>query len=253
MFTWSTAFTAFHVLLCLVQFCEFLLATKAGLLAGLDSTSAAQVVDILASLGHCGVNVMLSIHQPRPDVLRLMDSVLVLSPNGRLVYTGPTARLDAHLASLSIHPPPGAINVADYLLDYVISASPRRLTDMVTSYKQSDVCLNLRQSMEEMAVESATLSSGRMRSMQLPTGAKRQPFGVQLWMLSAVLFRRMYRHPFLIATGFVATLIAAVSLAFTFKDTGYDTQVCCLTLTLTVDNGIRLTVCPFPYQTCNHF
>ena len=50
-----------------------------GAVAGLDSTSAAQVVDILASLAHRGVNVVLSIHQPRPDVLRLMDSLIFLS------------------------------------------------------------------------------------------------------------------------------------------------------------------------------
>jgi hypothetical protein len=35
----------------------------------------------------------------------------------------------------------------------------------------------------------------------------------------------MYRHPFLVSTGFVATLVAAVSLAVAFWNTGYDTQV----------------------------
>ena len=46
---------------------------------GLDSTNAAKVVDILAALGEKGVTVVLSIHQPRPDVFRLLDRVLVMS------------------------------------------------------------------------------------------------------------------------------------------------------------------------------
>lgn len=182
------------------------------------------MVDILASLAHRGVNVMLSIHQPRPDVLRLMDSLLCLSPSGHLVYTGPTASLEAHLATLNILPPSGTLNVADYLLDYVISATPQRLSHMVSSYKNSDVCVSQKQKIEEMVSETAAESIGRL-SLRLPPGKKRRPFGVQLWMLSAVLFRRMYRHPFLVATGFVATFIAAVSLAVAFWNTGYDTQV----------------------------
>jgi ATP-binding cassette, subfamily G (WHITE), member 2 len=194
------------------------------LLAGLDSTSAAQVVDILASLAHRGVNVMLSIHQPRPDILRLMDSLLVLSPSGRLVYSGPTDSLDSHLAVLNILPPPGTLNVADYLLDYVISSSPQQLKDMVTIYQQSDVRNKLRQQISAMVSHTESQPIEQLMA-QLPPGATRRPFGLQLWMLSAVLFRRMYRHPFLVSTGFVATLVAAVSLAVAFWNTGYDTQV----------------------------
>ena len=56
--------------------------------AGLDSTNAANIVDILAELAHGGVNVILTIHQPRPDVFRLMDIVLLMSGNGQ-VYALP--------------------------------------------------------------------------------------------------------------------------------------------------------------------
>ena len=56
--------------------------------AGLDSTNAAAVVGILAALGGRGVTVVLSIHQPRPDVLRLMDRALILSGFGEVVYSG---------------------------------------------------------------------------------------------------------------------------------------------------------------------
>ena len=56
--------------------------------AGLDSSNAARVVDILAGLASAGVTVIITIHQPRPDVFNLMQRVLILSGNGRLVYSG---------------------------------------------------------------------------------------------------------------------------------------------------------------------
>ena len=50
----------------------------------MDSTNAANIVDILAELARGGVNVILTIHQPRPDVFRLMDTVLLISGNGQV-------------------------------------------------------------------------------------------------------------------------------------------------------------------------
>jgi ABC-type multidrug transport system ATPase subunit len=66
------------------------LLTRPGLLlldeptTGLDSTNAARVVDIMAALARAGVTVVMSIHQPRPDIFRLMDRVLLLSGNGEV-------------------------------------------------------------------------------------------------------------------------------------------------------------------------
>lgn len=105
--------------------------------AGLDSTSSAQLVDILASLSAAGVNIIFSIHQPRPDILRHMDSLLLLSPVGQLVYCGSLEPLPAHLAALSCPQPPGTLNIADFLLDVVISASPRRLAALVDGFERS--------------------------------------------------------------------------------------------------------------------
>lgn len=53
---------------------------------GLDSSNAAKVVDILAGLAAGGVGVVLTIHQPRPDVFRLMHRVLLLSGRGQVIY-----------------------------------------------------------------------------------------------------------------------------------------------------------------------
>jgi ABC-type multidrug transport system ATPase subunit len=68
------------------------LLTRPGLLlldeptTGLDSTNAARVVDIMAALARAGVTVVMSIHQPRPDIFRLMDRVLLLSGDGQVGF-----------------------------------------------------------------------------------------------------------------------------------------------------------------------
>ena len=59
--------------------------------AGLDSTSAASVVDMLASLTQTGTAVLITIHQPRPDVFNLMQRVLILSSEGQMVFSGKPA------------------------------------------------------------------------------------------------------------------------------------------------------------------
>ncbi len=62
--------------------------TWGGCGAGLDSTNAAAVVDILAGLAGGGTTVVLSVHQPRPDVLAMMRRALILSSHGHVVYSG---------------------------------------------------------------------------------------------------------------------------------------------------------------------
>jgi len=49
------------------------------------------VVDILSGLASAGVTVIITIHQPRPDVFNLMQRVLILSGDGRMVYSGTAA------------------------------------------------------------------------------------------------------------------------------------------------------------------
>ena len=92
--------------------CELL--TRPGLLlldeptTGLDSTNAARVVDILSSLsGQQGVTVLLSIHQPRPDIFRLMDRVLLLSGEGQVGVRGnrPRSKFRSRCRSRLVHRP----------------------------------------------------------------------------------------------------------------------------------------------------
>jgi ABC-type multidrug transport system ATPase subunit len=96
---------------------------------GLDSTSAAAVVAILNRLSTDGVTVALSIHQPRSDIFSMLSHILLLSSEGRMVFSGPASSARAHFSSLG-HVAPDNVNIADFLLDVTIRASPEVRTPM---------------------------------------------------------------------------------------------------------------------------
>jgi ABC-type multidrug transport system ATPase subunit len=131
---------------------------------GLDSTNAARVVDIMAALATSGVTVIMSIHQPRPDIFHLMDRVLLLSGSGevragemyartqhaartptilkrvmlclQVVYSGLAEGCAEHLTGLGIALP-GSIAVPDWLLDTVIRSPRAVVVELVDGYKSS--------------------------------------------------------------------------------------------------------------------
>lgn len=204
----------------IVREMRFYVQRMAAMHTGLDSTSSAQLVDILAGLSMAGVNIVFSIHQPRPDILRHMDTLLLLSPVGQLVFCGPLGPLPEHLSALGCPPPAGTLNIADFLLDVVISSGSRRLAALVEGFERSAI-----QSRELGLVEQVAAASGAAGVVAPPPPPPLPPLGLQLRVLSATLFRRTYRHPFLVATCYVATLLASIGLAVAFLRTDYDTQV----------------------------
>lgn len=51
---------------------------------GLDATNAKRLVVLLGEMAAEGVTVVLSIHQPRPDIFRLLDRITLLSEAGQV-------------------------------------------------------------------------------------------------------------------------------------------------------------------------
>ena len=62
------------------------------------------MVGILAQLAGGGVTVVLSVHQPRPDVLATMRRALILSATGQVVYSGAPAAAAASSMAFDIAP-----------------------------------------------------------------------------------------------------------------------------------------------------
>ena len=197
---------------------------------GLDSTNAAKVVDILAALGDDGVTVVLSIHQPRPDVFRLLDRILVMSKTGDVVYCGPSASAEAHFASLarpnhlgggnarSARFLPEGVNVADYVLDTVLRSSDEDVRSMVTAFRGSETFASDRAFLASVAARAAGAPA------PFPSGARKKtaPFGKQLRLLCGRLLRKLFRHPFLIGVHFLASFSTALGVGFIFLRVGAD-------------------------------
>ena len=203
---------------------------------GLDSTNAAKVVDILAALGETGVTVVLSIHQPRPDVFRLLDRVLVMSKTGDVVYCGASARAEAHFASL-VRPSEGVlggarndflpegVNVADYVLDTVLRSSDEDVRAMVTAFRDSETCASDRAFLASVVARAAGRSGTHtpLASRASGRGSKTMaPFSKQLRLLCGRLLRKLFRHPFLIGVHFLASFVTALGVGFIFMNVGAD-------------------------------
>ena len=84
--------------------------------SGLDSASSMLVVNALHFLASKGVTVATTIHQPRQEILNLMDNLLLLAPGGRVAYYGPIIDLHQHFSCLNFTCPVGT-NIADYVMD----------------------------------------------------------------------------------------------------------------------------------------
>ncbi|GAA6018066.1 hypothetical protein JCM10207_006069 [Rhodosporidiobolus poonsookiae] len=87
-------------------------------LSGLDAFTAQNVMQTLRDLATAGRTVVVSVHQPRSDIWRLFDNVLLLVKGGFTAYSGPT---DGILKTFeaSGQKCPEDFNPADFILDVV--------------------------------------------------------------------------------------------------------------------------------------
>jgi ABC-type multidrug transport system ATPase subunit len=89
--------------------------------SGLDSTAALEVADILRRIAHLGITILAVIHQPRVEIFRKFDDVLMIAPGGRTAYMGPTAGARPYFENLGFIFDAGS-NEADVLMDILSGA-----------------------------------------------------------------------------------------------------------------------------------
>jgi ABC-type multidrug transport system ATPase subunit len=68
--------------------------------SGLDSTAALEVTDVLSKITELGMTVIAVIHQPRVEIFRKFDDVLMIVPGGRTAFFGPTSEAKPYFESL---------------------------------------------------------------------------------------------------------------------------------------------------------
>ncbi|KAJ3177496.1 hypothetical protein HDU85_005863 [Gaertneriomyces sp. JEL0708] len=84
--------------------------------SGLDSTAALSVAQIMKSISRLGLTIVAVIHQPRVEIFREFDDLLMIAPGGRTAYLGPVDEVQAYFESFGFVFDP-QVNQADVLMD----------------------------------------------------------------------------------------------------------------------------------------
>lgn len=85
--------------------------------SGLDATAALSIMSLLKTLSTLGVTVVAIIHQPRPEILDVLDG-LYLVAEGHQIYQGKASEIAQHFEQCG-YPVAETANVADAVLDTV--------------------------------------------------------------------------------------------------------------------------------------
>ena len=86
--------------------------------SGLDATAALEVCNTLRAIANLGLTVVAVVHQPRAEIFRSFDDLLLLAPGGKTVYMGPQEGVVRYFAGAGFAFGLGG-NPADDLLDFI--------------------------------------------------------------------------------------------------------------------------------------
>jgi len=103
--------------------------------SGLSATDAETCVRYMRQVAHkYRVTVIISIHQPRREVARMFDHLLMLTSNpGRAIYQGPMRDLPAHAEKVGF-PLPERSNPTDFFMDWITPSTSTSRVDQFDQY-----------------------------------------------------------------------------------------------------------------------
>ncbi|KAK4700817.1 hypothetical protein P7C70_g5427, partial [Phenoliferia sp. Uapishka_3] len=158
-------------------------------LSGLDAFTAQNVMQTLKDIASSGVScfspqllkaflnfirpqrtVIVSVHQPRSDIWRLFDNVLLLAKGGRTAYSGPRSEILEFFQSAG-QDCPKDFNAADFILDAISidgrsksaeEESGERVARILEVYKRSH--LAKQRESKEIASTQQPAASAKLRS-----------------------------------------------------------------------------------------
>ncbi|RKF75727.1 ATP-binding cassette sub-family G member 2 [Golovinomyces cichoracearum] len=85
--------------------------------SGLDSTAALSIIRLLKTLSQLGVTIICIIHQPRPEILEILDGIHLLG-RGRQLYHGKASFVANHFEKMGFDIS-NRSNIADAVLDII--------------------------------------------------------------------------------------------------------------------------------------
>ncbi|KAJ3071440.1 hypothetical protein HDU98_005334 [Podochytrium sp. JEL0797] len=99
--------------------------------SGLDSTSSLKVAEILRKISTLGLTIVAVVHQPRYEIFRQFNDLLMLVPGGKTAYIGPTAFVVEYYKVLGYFFDAQA-NPADILMDILSGQGINTKGDKIT-------------------------------------------------------------------------------------------------------------------------
>ncbi|QDZ23693.1 ABC transporter [Chloropicon primus] len=186
-------------------------------LSGLDSSNAGKVMSTLGDIAASGIAVVLTLHQPRPDMLLTIDRLMVLSAGGCTVYSGPTSQLESYLSEIG-HTTPESMTPVDFLLELLVDSTEVVVAKITESYSKSVLMADEMKQLDQLVLNTNQTASS------IPAIARScsAVFEFGLLLKRAVIANA--RSPLLITLNLVSSLLIAFSVGFIFKDAGTDTS-----------------------------
>ncbi|GMH35544.1 hypothetical protein BSKO_03412 [Bryopsis sp. KO-2023] len=179
-------------------------------LSGLDSYSALNLMYTLKSVSSAGRMVVLSLHQPTPAMLNLLDQMLLLA-KGFQVYLGKPQDAPKYFADAGFVCPE-ATHIAEYLLQAI--SNQQTLVPLLNAvYSQT-----LKPALEQPIVRS---DSGEMVGHHVETLEERQHFK-DLQVLTWRGFVDIVRNPSLLLAHVIMASIVGITCGVVFFDASFD-------------------------------
>ena len=184
-------------------------------LSGLDSSNASKVMSILTEIATTGVAVVLTLHQPRADMLTVIDRLMILSSGGCTVYSGPTSQLGTYLGEIG-HAVPAESTAVDFLLDLLVESSDRTVARITDAFAKSLLMRDERKQLQQLITNTKNAS-------HIPVLVHVCSPAKEVWVLFCRSVLANVRSPLLICLNLASSLLVAASVGFIFRDAGKDT------------------------------
>lgn len=188
---------------------------------GLDASSAFQLVRTLKNLAAKGRTVVVTIHQPRSEIWKLFDNLILLS-RGSPVYSGAMAECLPWFDTQGFEVP-AFVNSAEYLIDLaaVDNRSPQLEAESMARVDRLKLAWSQESTKRFQRGEHATVTDLR-RGMSMHKTKHATPFTRQVLVMTSRTLKTTYRDPMGMVAAIMQAIIMGLCTGYIFYNLGRD-------------------------------
>lgn len=178
---------------------------------GLDTSSSLKLVQVLRKLSssELGVTIVLSIHQPRPEISVVFDKICLLTRGGRLVYYGNLVNSFTYFSNLNLLPPDiQTSKIVDFIMDLSVKDTTSKVKEQETAMKINKLVDNWKIHQVTEPIEPISFESN-LKLFQTPRSLKIS-FLRELTILTKRTFVLSYRDTYSYISLIGLTILLAI-------------------------------------------